>query len=155
MQNLPLTSKQKFSFGWPGQAKAGQKRTFCFEVNGRFCTSYSVTLYEYSVPGIRRKSSRVRKPFCCLSSEVNRDHRRSIWDDVTGKMRVNLTVLYFKIKKSSSIMSYILSPEISRQCRRESSSVRTSSFPSWIFLLLLRIFRSYLLKLNYFMALAL
>ena len=48
--------------------------------------------YEYSVPGIRRKSSRVRKPFCCLSSEVNRDHRRSIWDDVTGKMRVNLTV---------------------------------------------------------------
>ena len=31
-----------------------------------------------SVPGIRRKSSRERNPFCCLSSEVNRDQRRSI-----------------------------------------------------------------------------
>ena len=37
--NLPLTSKQKFSFGpaRPGQARP--KRNFCFEVNGRFVTT--------------------------------------------------------------------------------------------------------------------
>ena len=36
VQNLPLTSKQKFRFGlvWPGLARL--KRNFCFEVNGRF-----------------------------------------------------------------------------------------------------------------------
>ena len=39
VQNLPLTSKQKFRFGldWPGLARP--KRNFCFEVNRRFCTS--------------------------------------------------------------------------------------------------------------------
>ncbi len=34
--------------------------------------------------GILRKSSLVRYPFCCLSSEVNLDQRRSIWLDVTA-----------------------------------------------------------------------
>ena len=43
--NLPLTSKQKFCFclAWPGQARP--KRNFCFEVNGRFPTTWCVTLY--------------------------------------------------------------------------------------------------------------
>ena len=46
VQNLLLTSKQKFRFGlaWPGDWR-GQSRTFPPEVNRRFCTSYSVTLY--------------------------------------------------------------------------------------------------------------
>ena len=44
VQNLPLTSKQKFLFclDWPGLARP--KRNFCFKVNGRFCTSRMVTL---------------------------------------------------------------------------------------------------------------
>ena len=33
--------------------------------------------------GMRRKSSLERYPFCCLSSDVNRDHSRSIWLAVT------------------------------------------------------------------------
>ena len=38
VQNLPLTLKQKFSFGLvrPGQARP--TRNLRFEVNGRFCT---------------------------------------------------------------------------------------------------------------------
>ena len=94
-----------------------------------------------SVPGIRRKSSRVRKPFCCLSSEVNRDHRRSIWDDVTGNTDVNSTLWVFwnSDPKKIHIKTYTLSPEISRQCHRGSGWETTSSFPSWIFLLQLRI----------------
>ena len=45
VQNTPLSSKQKFRFGLarPGQARL--KRNYCFEFNGRFCTSCSVTLY--------------------------------------------------------------------------------------------------------------
>ena len=45
VQNLQLTSKQKFRFGltWPGLDRP--KRNFCFEVNGRFCTTRFVSLY--------------------------------------------------------------------------------------------------------------
>ena len=41
--NLPLTSTQKFCFGlaWSGQAK----RNLCFYVNGRFGSTWCVTLY--------------------------------------------------------------------------------------------------------------
>ena len=44
VQNLQLTSRQKFRFGLarPGQAKP--KRNFCLEINWRFCTSGMVTL---------------------------------------------------------------------------------------------------------------
>ena len=40
VQNVLLTSKQKFRFGL-----ARSKRNLCFEVNGRLCTSWMVTLY--------------------------------------------------------------------------------------------------------------
>ena len=45
VQNLPLTSKQKFRFGLARPGQARPKRNFYFEVNSRFCTSCSVTLY--------------------------------------------------------------------------------------------------------------
>ena len=45
VQNLPLTSKQKFHFGLARPGQVRPKRNFCFEANRRFCTSYSVTLY--------------------------------------------------------------------------------------------------------------
>ena len=38
MQNLLLTLKQKFCFGLARTGQARPKRTFYFEVNGRFCT---------------------------------------------------------------------------------------------------------------------
>ena len=37
VQNLPLTSKQKFHFGLACPDLARPKRNFSFEVNGRFC----------------------------------------------------------------------------------------------------------------------
>ena len=39
VQNLPLTSKQKFLFGLASPDLARRKRNFCFEVNWRFATS--------------------------------------------------------------------------------------------------------------------
>ena len=39
VQNLPLTSKQKFRFGLARPGQARPKRNFCFKVNGRFVTS--------------------------------------------------------------------------------------------------------------------
>ena len=39
VQNLPLTTKQKLRFGLTRPGKARPKRHFCFEVNGRFCTT--------------------------------------------------------------------------------------------------------------------
>ena len=37
--NLPLTSKQKFSFGLAWSGLTRPKQNFGFEFNGRFCTS--------------------------------------------------------------------------------------------------------------------
>ena len=47
VQNLLLTSKQKFRLACPGLARP--KRNFCFSVNGKFSTSGMVTLYLRSV----------------------------------------------------------------------------------------------------------
>ena len=44
VQNLLLTSKLKFRFGLARPGQARPKRNFCFEVNGRFCTAWLVTL---------------------------------------------------------------------------------------------------------------
>ena len=43
VQNLPLTSKEKFHFGLACPGLARPKRKFTFEVNGRFCTRRRVT----------------------------------------------------------------------------------------------------------------
>ena len=45
VQNFPLTSGQKFRFGLACPVLARPKWNFCFELNGKFCTSCSVTLY--------------------------------------------------------------------------------------------------------------
>ena len=45
VQNLLLTSEQKFRFGLTCPALARPKQNFCFEVNRRFWTSVIVTLY--------------------------------------------------------------------------------------------------------------
>ena len=45
VQNLRLTSRQKFRFGLVCPGLARPKRNFCLEVNWRFCTSGMVTLY--------------------------------------------------------------------------------------------------------------
>ena len=45
VQNLLLTSRQKFRFGLARPGQARPKRNFCLEVNWRFCTSGMVTLY--------------------------------------------------------------------------------------------------------------
>ena len=45
VQNLMLSSKQKFRFGLARPGKARPKRNLCFEVNRRFRTSGMVTLY--------------------------------------------------------------------------------------------------------------
>ena len=42
--NLPLTSKQKFRFSLARPGQARPKQNFCFEVNGRFITTWHVTL---------------------------------------------------------------------------------------------------------------
>ena len=47
VQNLPLTSKQKLRFGLACPSLARPRRNLCFEVNRRFCTSCSVTLYTH------------------------------------------------------------------------------------------------------------
>ena len=43
--NLPLTSKQYFRFGLAWLGLARPKWNLCFKVNGRFCTTWCVTLY--------------------------------------------------------------------------------------------------------------
>ena len=44
--NLPLTSKQKlFCFGLARPGQVRPKWNFCYEVNGRFVTTWCVTLY--------------------------------------------------------------------------------------------------------------
>ena len=48
VQNLQLTSRQKFRFGLACSGLARPKRNFCFEVNGRFGTTRCVTLYKFS-----------------------------------------------------------------------------------------------------------
>ena len=45
MQNLQLTSRQKFRFGLARPGQARPKGNFCLEVKRRFCTSGMVTLY--------------------------------------------------------------------------------------------------------------
>ena len=45
VQNLQLTSRQKFRFGLACPGLARPKRNFCLEVNWRFGTSGMVTLY--------------------------------------------------------------------------------------------------------------
>ena len=47
--NLPLTSKQKFSFGLPCPDLARPKQNLCFDVNGRFEPTCCVTLYYFTV----------------------------------------------------------------------------------------------------------
>ena len=46
VQNLPLTSKKKFSFGLARPGQARPKQNFTFEVNRRVCTRRWVTLYK-------------------------------------------------------------------------------------------------------------
>ena len=48
VQNLPLTSKEKFRFGLASPGMTRPKRNFSFEVNGRFSTSGIVTLYNHN-----------------------------------------------------------------------------------------------------------